>query len=136
MAGTTVQRKTLVGALLIAGAIGAGTIALTGNDGGRADIISNVDDTTTTEATSTTEATTTTVEVTTAAAPTTTAAPSSPTAPPASVPLEEKVAEHEQRISDLEDVVTTTTSSTTTTTTDPCALLKIGSPERAACDAG
>jgi hypothetical protein len=117
MAGTTtVQRKTLVGALVLAAALGAGGVALVSNvDGDGATRISDVETTTTEAETTTSEATTSTEAPTTTAAPTTeapltTMAPTTTVVVVQQVPLEEKVAEHEQRITDLEEVVTTTTT--------------------------
>lgn len=91
MVGTKVQRSTLVGAFLLAGAFGAGAVVLTAGgdgDGERVAVVSHEDETTTTSAPSTTVVTTTTEAPTTTttapppvapAAPVTTAAPATTT---------------------------------------------------------
>lgn len=114
---TGVQRKTLIAALLGAGAAGAlalGAVSGGDDDSPRRQEISEV---------VTTEETTTTVEVTTTLAPTTTAAPVVTEAPApepvASQPIEQQVAEHEERITDLE-ATTTTVPTTMTTLGVPC----------------
>ncbi len=118
---TGVQRRTLIGAgvaLVALGAIGGGLVW--GGDDGGSRRIADVQDTTTTEAVTTTDAPTTTVLVTTTEAPATTAAPVT-TQP---VPIEQQVAQHEQRISTLEATTTTAPppDSNTTTTMTPTTV--------------
>lgn len=114
---TGVQRRTLIGALMGAAAVGAAVVALIpgGSDGGGSERISEVVETTTTvEATTTTEAPTTT-EATTAA----------PSAAPA--PIKQQVADHEQRIDQLEATTTSTTAPQPSSTTEVPGL---DDPER------